>query len=258
MKCSHASAKLVSLLRALARRYERLRKLQRDLAARKSTGLPQGGKSTPALENSARPGPRDAPSPADHAEADGLGAELSSCESDILAVEDGLCVVLDAIAAVLACPGGAQRNPELIYALLQRHDMIDALFDALVREQGGGAARLAMGVKAESLIQPLKLVCDALSFFGKRVDEAFSEERRAQGSGVAGASLGASSDWDVARVMRVVLASTLFWRPPNPRMSHGGGSTETRWDTGQGWVISDKFCKFRSYICMDDFIQVFI
>ena len=160
-------------------------------------------------------------------------------------VVDFLSVVLDAIVAVLVSPGGAQRNPELIYALLQHHEMVDALYGSLVQErhsQGHEGGQIASGIRATTtLLQPLVQIRDALSFFSKKLEDAHAEDRRshygvgASSGGPGGGSLGASSDWDVARVMRVVVASTLFWRPPSQRMLQGGsvsyGSPETRWDT---------------------------
>ena len=223
------------LLRALVRRFERLRKQQRDLIERRQD--PQLRKRAPALSG-------EEASQFEDAEADCLGAELSSCEGDILVVVDYLSVVLDAIVVVLVSPGGAQRNPELIYALLQHHEMVDALHGSLVQErhsQGHGGGQIASRTQSAGLLQPLEQIRDALSFFSKKLEDAHTEDRRSHycvgtsSGGPGGGSLGATSDWDVARVMRVVVASTLYWRPPSQRMSQGGGVSygvpDTRWDT---------------------------
>ena len=166
-----------------------------------------------------------------------LGSSLPDLEAEAAIVEDFLRVVLGAVATMLASGGGAQRNAELVYALLQRQEAFDALAATLEQQRqlrlgvgngssGGGSGgvryRAPLGGDGRGLSGPLSVVREALSFFSKRLEDALAEEQQGGGGGPAGA------EWDVARMMRVVTAAALFWRPPPPGRSQEGGTGEMR------------------------------
>ena len=229
---SHAASKLVSLFKALARRYERLLRMCRELHQQQQSGI------------SLTSVPEATPAAATPASASGilllppLGSSLPDLEAEAAIVEDFLRVVLGAVATMLASGGGAQRNAELVYALLQRQEAFDALAATLEQQRqlrlgvgngssGGGSGgvryRAPLGGDGRGLSGPLSVVREALSFFSKRLEDALAEEQQGGGGGPTGA------EWDVARMMRVVTAAALFWRPPPPGRSQEGGTGEMRY-----------------------------
>ncbi|MEW5298244.1 MAG: hypothetical protein WDW36_001389 [Sanguina aurantia] len=110
--------------------------------------------------------------------------------AELPVVEDFLRIVLELINAILTT--SLQNNQELLYALLQRQQLLSAY-----RQH----PRLG---ELEENLQML------LQFFNRRLDEA-------KAPGVDGSKAKGPDVWDVARVQAVLAVATPFWRPDRMR-----------------------------------------
>jgi hypothetical protein len=104
-------------------------------------------------------------------------------------------------SSLLVC---SQRNPELVYALLQRQEDISRFSSSLAGISGGGGSLSASvstfsmsSSRHLSLLGPLSAVQEVLTFFNTRLEDAFEEEHRARGG--IGKWSPESSEWDVTR-----------------------------------------------------------